>query len=81
VRSIVDHIGSYEDHVYVVYTKYLSVKIPMALTANVIVSSKHHYVAMGSFGIDDILRSANIVRRIIEGGSVMVVHAIVLQNN
>jgi uncharacterized membrane protein YecN with MAPEG domain len=80
VRSIVDHTVTYKNHIDMVYTKYLCVNISVALAPNVVVSMKDHDVAMGSFGVDNVLRSVNIICRIIEPCSVVVIHVIVLED-
>lgn len=65
-----------------IYAKYLSVDIFVTLAPNiVVVRRKNHDIAMGRSGINNILRSAHIVRRIVEPSSVVVIHAIVLQND
>lgn len=81
-RCIVNNNTSYKDHINMIYTKYLSVAISVTLAPNVIIiHPKNHDIAMGCSGINNILRSAHIVRCIVEPSSVVVIHTIILQNN
>lgn len=65
----------------VIYAQYLAVDVPVTLGPHIVVGAEHHNVTMRSPWVDNVLGSSDIVGCVVESSDIMLIHAIVLQDD